>query len=51
MGSEHEIWEKLLPVRDWAAFERAWSTAHSASNPGDVVPGDLRIDLSGSDDN
>ena len=51
MGSEHEIWEKLLPVRDWAAFERAWSTAHSASNPGDVVPGDLRIDLSGIDDN
>ena len=35
--SAHEIWQKLLPVRDWAAFEKAWSTAHSASNPGEVV--------------
>ena len=35
--SAHEIWQKLLPVRDWEAFEKAWSTAHSASNPGEVV--------------
>ena len=34
-----EQWTKLLPVRDWAAFERAWSTANSAANPGNVVDG------------
>lgn len=34
-----EQWTKLLPVRNWAAFERAWSTANSAANPGNVVDG------------
>jgi len=31
-----EIWTKLLPVRDWEAFETTWSNANSASNPGNV---------------
>ena len=34
-----EEWTELLPVRDWAAFEKAWSDANSASNPGEVVDG------------
>ena len=46
MVGTHEWWTKLLPVRDWAAFEKEWSTSHSASNPGDVVGNDLEIDLS-----
>ncbi len=25
----YEIWDALLPVRDWAAFEKEWSTAYS----------------------
>lgn len=32
-GSEtllHEIWQELLPVRDWPALEKAWSDANSA---------------------
>ncbi|MBR7081317.1 MAG: S-layer homology domain-containing protein [Oscillospiraceae bacterium] len=33
----YEIWQKLRPVRDWEAFEKMWSTAHSAANPGEVV--------------
>lgn len=33
----YEIWTVLLPVRDWAALERIWSEANSASNPGEVV--------------
>ena len=40
-GDGYESWQELLPVRDWAAFEKAWSTAYSAPNPGDVVNGDL----------
>ena len=32
-----EQWTEALPVRDWAAFERAWSDANSAANPGEVV--------------
>ena len=40
-GDGFENWQALLPVRDWAAFEKAWSTAHSAPNPGDVVNDDL----------
>lgn len=36
---DKEQWTKELPVRDWAAFERAWSDSHSAANPGDVVDG------------
>ena len=31
-----EDWTAKLPQRDWAAFERAWSTAHSAPG-GEVV--------------
>ena len=46
MVSGNELWTALLPVRDWAAFEKEWSTAHSASNPGEVVDKDLKIDLS-----
>lgn len=34
-----EVWTKILPVRDWAAFEKEWSDANSAKNPGDVVDG------------
>jgi hypothetical protein len=33
----YEIWQSLLPVRDWAAFENAWSTSHAAYNPGEVI--------------
>ncbi len=40
-----ELWTELLPVRDWAAFEKEWSTAFSADNPGDVVSEDVEIDL------
>lgn len=36
---DKEKWTAELPVRDWAAFERAWSDANSAANPGDVVDG------------
>ena len=31
-----EQWTEKLPQRDWAAFEHAWSTAHSAPG-GEVV--------------
>ena len=34
-----EQWTKELPVRDWAALERAWSEANSSRNPGEVVGG------------
>ena len=37
--TDNEQWTKELPVRDWAAFERAWSDSHAATNPGDVVDG------------
>lgn len=33
-----ESWTKLLPVRDWAALEREWSSNNSSENPGDVLP-------------
>ncbi|MBM6870224.1 S-layer homology domain-containing protein [Pseudoflavonifractor phocaeensis] len=33
-----ESWTELLPVRDWAALEREWSTNNSSDNPGDVLP-------------
>ena len=42
-GGEHngkEYWVNILPVRDWAAFEKAWSDANSAVNPGEVVDGE-----------
>ena len=32
-----EDWTAPLPVRDWAAFEKEWSTANAAANPGEVV--------------
>lgn len=34
--SKYETWTKMLPIRDWAAFEREWSDANSASG-GEVV--------------
>ena len=33
----YETWTKKLDQRDWAAFEHAWSTAHSAEFDGEVV--------------
>ena len=33
------MWTAPLPVRDWAKFEREWSDANSAVNPGEVVDG------------
>ena len=36
-GTVYESWTAMLPVRDWAAFEKEWSNANSASNPGEVV--------------
>jgi len=33
----YEIWTKMRPIRDWVQFERIWSDAHSAPNPGEVV--------------
>ena len=35
-GEKVEKWSAKLPQRDWAAFEHAWSTAHSAPG-GEVV--------------
>ena len=35
--SMHEKWTAMQEVRDWAAFEKSWSNANSASNPGEVV--------------
>ncbi|SHH12564.1 polymorphic outer membrane protein repeat-containing protein [Anaerosphaera aminiphila DSM 21120] len=32
-----ETWRELLPVRDWAALEKAWSSANSASGGGSVI--------------
>jgi hypothetical protein len=28
----------MLEMRDWSAFEKEWSDADSAPNPGDVIP-------------
>ena len=36
-GNEYEVWTKVLPVRDWEAFEKEWSDANSAENPGELV--------------
>ena len=36
-GNPYEVWTKILPVRDWAAFEKEWSTVNSAANPGEVI--------------
>ena len=35
-GTEDEVWTKILPVRNWAAFETELATAGSAKNPGDI---------------
>gem|GEM_PF-3094287 len=32
-----ENWTTILPVRDWAQIERAWSDIYSSVNPGDVM--------------
>ena len=37
--TDYEQWVAKLPERDWAAFERAWSDANAAPNPGEVVDG------------
>ena len=34
----YENWTRLLPVRDWAAFERMWEERHPEIwNPGEVM--------------
>ena len=35
--TKYENWTKMLKMRDWKAFEAAWSDANSASNPGEVM--------------
>ena len=37
--TDYEKWISKLPERDWAAFERSWSDANAAPNPGEVVDG------------
>ena len=37
--TDYEQWLAKLPERDWAAFERSWSGANAAPNPGEVVDG------------
>ena len=34
--NKYENWTKMLPIRDWAAFEKEWSDANSATG-GEVV--------------
>ena len=36
-GARYEDWEGLLPVRDWAAIERAWTQAYLAGDYGEVM--------------
>ena len=36
-GSKYEVWTKMLPIRDWQAFEKEWSDSNSSENPGEVV--------------
>ena len=31
-GGLHEIWETILPIRNWAELEQAWSAAHNGQN-------------------
>ena len=31
-GDLHEVWERILPVRDWAALEKEWSTAYGGND-------------------
>ena len=37
MPGTYEIWQQLLPVRDWATFETEWATAYGVTNPGEVL--------------
>lgn len=36
-GTKYEVWTKMLPIRDWQAFEKEWSDSNSSENPGEVV--------------
>lgn len=36
-GTKYEVWTKMLPIRDWEAFEKEWSDSNSSENPGEVV--------------
>ncbi len=36
-GTNYEVWTKMLPIRDWQAFEKEWSDSNSSENPGEVV--------------
>lgn len=36
-GNQYEIWTELLPIRDWATLERAWTNSNESVNPGDVM--------------
>ena len=36
-GTTYEVWTKMLPVRDWAAFEKEWADSNAAANPGEVI--------------
>ena len=38
LSFEYETWLVMLEMRDWSAFEKEWSDADSAPNPGDVIP-------------
>ena len=49
LGYGDEDWTAPLPVRDWAAFEKEWSTANAAANPGEesiagILPAGSSID-------
>lgn len=35
--NQWEIWTELLPIRDWATLERAWTNSNESVNPGDVM--------------
>jgi uncharacterized repeat protein (TIGR01451 family) len=47
LGFFYETWVEMREMRDWAQFERAWSTANSAPNPGDVMAGGADSGLTG----
>lgn len=36
-GARYEAWEEILPVRDWAAIERAWTRVYLADKYGEVM--------------
>ena len=37
LNFEYETWVEQLAMRDWSAFEKEWSDANSATNPGEVI--------------